>query len=72
MNNQEMMELSTVDKSDFEELVKECASIKQKIPLTILYILLFSVFLRLCYIREVMTHKEYDFFTAVHRTKGKK
>ncbi|CAM3250007.1 type II toxin-antitoxin system HigB family toxin [Escherichia coli] len=25
-----------------------------------------------CYIREVMTHKEYDFFTAVHRTKGKK
>ncbi|HBB9623955.1 TPA: type II toxin-antitoxin system HigB family toxin, partial [Escherichia coli] len=24
------------------------------------------------YIREVMTHKEYDFFTAVHRTKGKK
>ncbi|EJM1782650.1 TPA: type II toxin-antitoxin system HigB family toxin, partial [Escherichia coli] len=21
---------------------------------------------------EVMTHKEYDFFTAVHRTKGKK
>ncbi|EFH6447693.1 type II toxin-antitoxin system HigB family toxin, partial [Escherichia coli] len=23
-------------------------------------------------IREVMTHKEYDFFTAVHRTKGKK
>lgn len=24
-----------------------------------------------CYIREVMTHKEYDFFTAVHRTKGK-
>ncbi|MDC9706114.1 type II toxin-antitoxin system toxin HigB [Escherichia coli] len=21
-----------------------------------------------CYIREVMTHKEYDFFTAVHRT----
>ncbi|ENK5264796.1 TPA: type II toxin-antitoxin system HigB family toxin, partial [Escherichia coli] len=20
----------------------------------------------------VMTHKEYDFFTAVHRTKGKK
>ncbi|EFH1062522.1 TPA: type II toxin-antitoxin system HigB family toxin, partial [Escherichia coli] len=22
--------------------------------------------------REVMTHKEYDFFTAVHRTKGKK
>ena len=25
-----------------------------------------------CYIREVMTPKEYDFFTAVHRTKGKK
>ncbi|EPU2388507.1 hypothetical protein ACVVHC_002686, partial [Escherichia coli] len=47
-------------------------SIKQKIPVTILYILLFRVFLRLCYIREVMTHKEYDFFTAVHRTKGKK
>ncbi len=48
------------------------ASIKQKIPVTILYILLFSVVQRLCYIREVMTHKEYDFFTAVHRTKGKK
>ncbi|KDV18928.1 toxin RelE [Escherichia coli O78:H12 str. 00-3279] len=47
-------------------------SIKQKIPVTILYILLFRVFLRLCYIREVMTHKEYDFFTTVHRTKGKK
>ncbi len=44
---------------------------KQKIPVTILYILLFSVVQRLCYIREVMTHKEYDFFTAVHRTKGK-
>ena len=26
MNNQEMMELSTVDKSDFEELVKECTA----------------------------------------------
>ena len=24
MNNQEMMELTTVDKSEFEELVKEC------------------------------------------------
>ncbi|EFO2302096.1 toxin RelE [Escherichia coli] len=48
------------------------ASIKQKIPVTILYILLFSVVQCLCYIREVMTHKEYDFFTAVHRTKGKK
>ena len=27
MNNQEMMELSTVDKSDFEELVKECTAL---------------------------------------------
>ena len=24
MNNQEMMELTTVDKSEFEQLVKEC------------------------------------------------
>lgn len=48
------------------------ASIKQKIPVTILCILLFSVVQRLCYIREGLTHKEYDFFTAVHRTKGKK
>lgn len=28
--------------------------------------------LQKCYIREVMTHKEYDFFTAVYCTKGKK
>ncbi|EOT2261438.1 hypothetical protein ACLVZ0_004382, partial [Escherichia coli] len=52
--------------------VLESRSIKQKIPVTILYILLFSVVQRLCYIREGLTHKEYDFFTAVHRTKGKK
>ena len=32
----------------------------------------FNVGSQKCYIREVMTHKEYDFFTAVHRTKGKK
>ena len=25
-----------------------------------------------CYIRHVFTHKEYDSFTAAHRTKGKK
>ncbi|MDM2734838.1 type II toxin-antitoxin system HigB family toxin [Citrobacter sp. Ct235] len=25
-----------------------------------------------CYIRHVLTHKEYDAFTAMHRTKGKK
>ncbi|UAK21879.1 type II toxin-antitoxin system HigB family toxin [Kluyvera sp. CRP] len=25
-----------------------------------------------CYIRHVFTHKEYDIFTAAHRTKGKK
>lgn len=25
-----------------------------------------------CYIRHVLTHKEYDSFTAAHRTKGKK
>ncbi|MGE4389208.1 MAG: addiction module toxin RelE, partial [Citrobacter sp.] len=25
-----------------------------------------------CYIRHVFTHNEYDAFTAMHRTKGKK
>lgn len=25
-----------------------------------------------CYIRHVFTHKEYDIFTAAHRSKGKK